>query len=326
MAFVDGTSISAVIPAFGRSRELRVVLERLAGSPVAEIVIVENAPSEDISTIAAESPAEVRIVRPGRNTGIGARNLGLEQARGHLVLMLDDDSYPLPGAVATLAAAFAEQPRLAVAGGLVRDVDESFKVTQKLGLGSFDWWLRAGRGAEVPPEGLPAFFFPAGACMVRRSAVLEVGGFLEHLSHHSPEIELATRLISAGWDVRYLPSADFDHMKATTGRAGAGPGLRLRIRDQLWYFWLHFPPGLAARRMAAYLLFDLIECVARRAPLAWPHGIADAWRDRELVRPYRRPLSRAVLRRAELNRGRMHARLLLRQLKRRLLRSDRRST
>ena len=91
---------------------------------------------------------------------------------------------------------------------------------------------------------------------------------------------------------------------------------KYRVRNQVWYFWMHFPPLLAARRIPAYLLFDLIEYTYRRNSGAWMQGLRDSWRARETVRPYRKPLPRAVLKRAELNRGRMHLRLLWAQLSR----------
>src|SRR5207302_10554180 len=107
----------------------------------------------------------------------------------------------------------------------------------------------------------------------------------------------------------YVPAAKFVHLKAQTGRNKAEM-LRLRIRNQLWYFYRHFPAAVAARRMPAYLLFDLAESVTSRAFGSWLRGIRDAWRQRDAVRGTRRPLPRALIRRAELNRGRLHLRLI----------------
>jgi GT2 family glycosyltransferase len=231
--------------------------------------------------------------------------------------MLDDDSYPLPGAVETLREVFERLPRLGVAGGLVRDIGPDGDVVRERELGTFDWFFRGGRVGEPPADGWPAFFFPEGACMARREAFLEAGGYFEPYFFHTSEVDLATRMLALDWDVRYVPQAVFDHLKAEASRVGYAHGLRYRVRNQVWYFWLHFPASLAARRIPAYLAFDLIECCFRRVPMAWVRGIHDAWRQRRLIRGARRPLSRSVLRRAELNRGRMHIRLLLGQLGRR---------
>ena len=45
-----------------------------------------------------------------KNLNIAGRNLAAQKARGELLLMLDDDSYPLPGAVEALRWAFEALP------------------------------------------------------------------------------------------------------------------------------------------------------------------------------------------------------------------------
>jgi GT2 family glycosyltransferase len=311
--------VSAVIPTIGRIEYIRVTLDRLSSLPIDEIIVVDNGSSEELVAELEDRP-EIKLLRPGANLGLAARNLAAEHARNEFLLMLDDDSWPLPGAIEAGLAAFEGLPRLAVVGGLVRDLDLDGNVVQVDEPGSFDWFLRAGQTGDPPPGGFPAFFFPACAAFVRRSAFLEVGGFLRPLFMHNIEVELTTRLLGAGWDVRYLPTAVFEHMKAPLGVTRNPAMAKYRVRNHVWYFWMHFPPGLAARRVPAYLLFDLIEYAYRRNPSAWVEGVQTAWKDRETVRPYRRPLPREILRRAELNRGRMHLRLLWAQLSRNLSR------
>ena len=302
--------------------ELELVLERLAQLPVAE-VLVAGPVSPQVAEVVERRPGLARLMETQPDPGIGARNDAAEAAAGEFLLMLDDDCYPMPGSIEALLRAFDGRPRLAVVGGLVREVDSRGRTISEREPGTFDWFLRAGARGEPPPEGFATFFFPEGAAMIRRDAYLETGGFFEPYFLTVSELDLSTRLIAAGWDVRYLPTAAFHHLKhepaVAEGESGVHANaalenvrwtLRLRIRNQLWYFWLRFPQALAARRIAAYLAFDLVECVYRGAPAAWTGGILDAWRERDRVRAARHPLPREVLRRAELNRGRMHLRLL----------------
>ena len=311
--------VSAVIVTRNRRDALGIVLDRLAELPVDEVLVVDNGSQDGTAELVAARGGNVRLLEQGENVGIAGRNRAAEQARGELLLMLDDDAYPLPGAVEALVERFRHHARLGVAGGFVRDVDGDGRIIRSTELGTFDWWLRGGRKGDSPPEGMPAFFFPEGASMLRRSAYLEVGGFFEPYFSGSSEIDLATRLLDRGWDVRYVPAAQFDHMKASAGRA-SDRGLYFRIRNHLWYLWLRFPASAAVPRTAGYLLFDLIDATYQRHPRAWARAVRDAWRQRELVSGQRRPVSRAVRRRAELNRGRTHARLLLGQLRRRMRR------
>ena len=307
--------VSAVILSFNRADALAVVIDRLADLPVDEIVVM-NAGDEGQSDTARRDPRAI-VVEAG-NVGIANRNLGAERATGDLLLMLDDDSYPLPGAVERMREVFGRNPELGALGGFVRDVDEGGNVNPAVGPGSFDWFLRAGQKGE-PADGMPSFFFPEGAAMMRKRALQEAGGWFEPYYLALSELDLSTRMIAAGWDVRYLPTAPFDHMKASGGMRNIAGTLHYRIRNQIWYFWLRFPVAVAAVRIPFYLGFDLIESSYRGVVrAAWLSAIADAWRDRARIRGMRRPLPRAALRRAEMNRGRMHVKLLWGQLMKRV--------
>ena len=297
--------VTAILTTHAPRKELGIVLDALERLPVDEVIVVENGRNPEL----AGREESLRVIRPERNLGIMARNLGAQEARSELLVMLDDDSYPLPGAIETLVDAFRADPRLAVAGGLVRDVDLDSGTEKERGSDTFDYWLRGGRSETVPGAGMPAFFFAEGACMVRREAFLGVGGFFGPYFHTCAGLDVSTVLLAHGWDVRYLPAARFVHFKAETGRDKTVM-LRFRVRNQLWYFYRHFPVTLAARRMPAYLLFDLLESAKSGALGSWARGVRDAWREREAVRGTRRPLPRSVIRRAELNRGRLHLRLV----------------
>ena len=315
--------MSAVILAHNRRDAVGVVLDRLAGLPLHEVIVVDSGSTDGTGDVVRARGGNVRLVDPGGNVAIAGRNRGAEAATGDYLLMLDDDSYPLPGAIETLVEMFERNPRLGVAGGLIRDVDPEGRVVKLDEAGTFDWWLRGGRPpGPAPADGWPCFFFPEGGSLARRSAYLEVGGFFEPYFFGTSEVDLATRLLAAGWDVRYQPAAVFDHMKVIAGRTGGGLMRRMRVRNQIWYFALRFPAGLAARRIPAYLAFDFVECAWHGVLRDWLAGIREAWTKRDAIRGMRAPLPRDVLRRAELNRGRLHLRLLLLQfgLKTRLVR------
>jgi GT2 family glycosyltransferase len=305
--------LSAVVLAYNRVESVRVVLGRLASLPIDEVVVADNGSSDGTPELVRRSGRNVTLLELDGNVGVAARNLGVERARGELILMLDDDSYPLPGTLEHLIAAFERAPGLGIAGGRVIDVDAAgTPVGDGTGPGSFDWYLRPHGRSDAPAEGFPASFFAQGACVVRRTAFLDVGGCFAPYFFREPEPDLTARMIAAGWDVRYFPEAAFEHRRERAGRGDPATRqmLRYRIRNQIWYFWLRFPITIAARRIPLYLAFDLAECAYRGELGAWTGAIADAWAQRALIRGQRRPLPRSALRRAELDRGRKHIRRL----------------
>jgi GT2 family glycosyltransferase len=307
--------VTAVILAFNRRRAVERVLDELGAQDcVDEVIVVDTGGDGTADMVRARGGATA--LEPG-DVGTAGRNVGAEAASHELVLMLDDDSYPEPGAVARLVEAMEANPRLGIATGLIRDTSWNGEVLQETHPGSFDWFLRAGRAGD-PPEGLEAFFFAEGGCLLRRTPFLAAGGFFAPFFFTVSELDATMRLAGAGWETRYFPRAAFAHLKAPEARPSYHRTLRLRIRNQLWHYWLRYPPAMAAARMAGYLAFDLVECVYRGHPGTWAAAIGDAWRDRATVAPYRDPLPRAVIRHVERNRGRMHAQLLWEQLKSRV--------
>ena len=122
-ARTERPSVSAVIVTWNRREALRTVLDRLAELPVDEVLVVDNGSEDDTAELVRARGGNVRLLEQGSNLGIAGRNRAAREARGDLLLMLDDDAYPLPGAIEVLAERFERDPRLGVAGGFVRDVD-----------------------------------------------------------------------------------------------------------------------------------------------------------------------------------------------------------
>ena len=104
-------------------RELSIVLDALAELPVDEVIVSGDGSGEAAPVVARHAPWAKLIEQPGPHLGIAGRNRAAQAAAGDYLLMLDDDAYPLPEAVETLLAAFRSDPRIAVVGGLVRNVD-----------------------------------------------------------------------------------------------------------------------------------------------------------------------------------------------------------
>ena len=308
--------VSAVILSHNRRERLARVLDEIERLGVVDDVLVADSSTDGSGDLAAARGERVRLLRVG-DIGAAGRNVAAAEARNELVLMLDDDSYPTPGAIDRLVAAHAANDRLGVATGLVRDVDDHGSTLQSTELGSFDWWLRRGR-TGAPPEGFETFFFAEGGCMVRRTPFLAAGGFFAPYFFTLSEIDVTMRLAAAGWETRYFPDAVIDHLRPLANKTPSANTLRLRTRNEQWHFWLRYPPRMAIPRMLFYGAFDLLEAIYRGHPEAWWDGVREAWSLRSQVLPHRHVLPAEVLRRVEDGRAGMHLALLWGQTRRRL--------
>lgn len=93
--------VSVVIPAFARLEPLRETLRSVAGSasPFSwEVVVVDDGSPEPLAPVLErEFPSlPLRFVRQSNTGLIGAKNRGLEEARGRYVLFLDSDDLVHP--------------------------------------------------------------------------------------------------------------------------------------------------------------------------------------------------------------------------------------
>src|SRR5690606_2358418 len=78
----------------------------------AEVVVVDNASSDGSPAKVEKEFPGVRVIALDTNTGVAAFNRGVDAATGDVVLVLDDDSWPEPGAVEAGLRTLAENPRL----------------------------------------------------------------------------------------------------------------------------------------------------------------------------------------------------------------------
>ena len=179
-------------------------------------------------------PADVRSLHLPENVGIPeGRNVGARECRGDTIFFFDDDAVlPTDDVLARLAAALWEHPRTAVVQP--RAVDPT-------GLPSPRRWvprLRVGDDAT----GGPVVVFWEGVHATRRAAFEEVGGWPGHFFYGHEGIDLAWRLIDAGWQIRYEPSVVVNHPATSPTRHAVY--YRMNARNRVWVARRNLPVPL----------------------------------------------------------------------------------
>lgn len=182
-------TVSIVIACYNSARFLGEALDSVLAQtyrPKVEIVAVDDGSTDKTADILAQYP-EVRYVHQ-RNQGVSAaRNLGFQESTGEYLLFLDHDDRLLPEAVATLVQLLEHRPDYAIAVGEHRYIDSHGQVTRLStkeldGNNDLELKLLEHNFIETP-----------GSCMVRRSALLEVGVFDDSIEG-GEDYELSLRL------------------------------------------------------------------------------------------------------------------------------------
>ena len=207
---------SLIVPSRNRWPHLLELLRALADQTAVEcfeVIVVDDGSDADPpgDLTAGQWPMEVRLLRPGR-VGIGpAKNRAIAEARGPLLVFINDDTYP--------ANDFVEQH-------LAARRDAGDHLYMHLGLTRWRRWpdenlfdaLIADSGMiffyhNLEPRGLYNFRHAWNCNLsVDAAAVREAGGFNERLGpFFFEDLELAFRLEQQGWRVRYWPEAVCEH-------------------------------------------------------------------------------------------------------------------
>jgi N-acetylglucosaminyl-diphospho-decaprenol L-rhamnosyltransferase len=191
------------------------MLRHLADRP--ELVVVDNASSDDPSAAARNWPGERRFIGLERNVGFGAAaNSGIEAAGGEGVVLLNPDTLLLD---ASLGALVELALRLrALAGPRVLNPDRSTQPSAS-GPPVGAWpWIGALVPGGVQPAALRARTEPwrlerttrvawlTGACVAApRGALLELGPFDAAIHMYAEDMDLGLRAARAGIPSYFCP-------------------------------------------------------------------------------------------------------------------------
>jgi glycosyltransferase involved in cell wall biosynthesis len=201
--------VSVVIPTCNRKARLRRVLDALARQSVEpdvfEVVIVDDGSSDGTSDALAALHTDYALrsfFQP--NAGPArARNRGVQEARGELVLFLDDDVMPEPCLIAEhLGSHGQEAASLVVMGPLASlpHYDQPWVSWEQAK-------IEAQYRAMLDGVYAPTFRqFWTGNASLERAHLLEVGGF-NHEFPRGEDVELGARLHKRGLQFRFNPRA-----------------------------------------------------------------------------------------------------------------------
>jgi GT2 family glycosyltransferase len=214
-------------------------------------------------------PGGVRSVELVVNRGIPAgRNAGVPHVSGDAVLFLDDDA-ALASAdfLARGMALFAAERDLGIIQP--RPVDPVTGETPR----SFVPRLRVGDPAR--DSDVTALW--EGTLLVRREVLDKIGGWSEEYEYMHEGVDLAWRVIDAGYRVRYVGELHTFHDAKQPGRAPEY--YWMQARNRVWLARRNLPIPLAVGYLTTWFLLTLLRVrgwEGRRQALAgWWHGFRD---------------------------------------------------
>jgi GT2 family glycosyltransferase len=262
--------VSVVIATKDRPSELRATIESVAAQtrPAFEVIVVDQSASsgldgvrEALAQVAAErgNAPELRYRHDRELAGAApARNVGIELARGDVLVFLDDDVALEPRFLAELVSVYESDPMVAGVSGIITNYSRP-RVVDRLLLRLF--WLGpfhderqtiywdADRLRNDPP--IPVRKFGTTGMSLLRSALggVRFDGRLQG-AWPGEDVDLCCRLV----DARLLiaPKARFAHKRSPTNRA-ADHWLRRDAQAMYYLYRRHWEHEVKHRLCFAWL-------------------------------------------------------------------------
>ena len=209
--------LSVVIPTFNRLEILPRVLGALEGQTLEsakfEVIVVDDGSSDGTGAfLSGHRPEfEFRAFSQANSGPAGARNRGVRDARGELVVFLGDDTVPEPDFLSLHLGAHRARPgrRIAVLGYTTWPKER--RVTPFLHHIN-EYGLQFGYELIQDPEAVPFNFFYTSNISLPRAAFEENGFFDTTFPDAAWEdIELSYRLSRNGYVIVYEPRAVVRH-------------------------------------------------------------------------------------------------------------------
>ena len=208
----------------------------LAQDPRPELVVVDNASTDDSLDGLRRAQPGVRVVHSGGNLGYArAANLGIAATAAPVVAVLNPDTVLGPGTGAALTARFAAERDLGAAGPRLCNPDGTVYPSARRvpglvdavghGLLFFVWrdnpfTARYRETGADPDRPRPVDWVSGAAVWLRREALDDIGGWDERYFMYVEDVDLCWRLRRAGWRVAYEPAGTVTHLLgvSTAGR------------------------------------------------------------------------------------------------------------
>lgn len=281
-------TVSVIIPTYRREAELCHTLQQLLDQdyPPDEILVIDQTPQHEPATEAFLNQLAVagtiRLIHQQMPSASRARNCGIVEAAGEILLFLDDDILIEKDFIRAHLTNFRDPSVAAVTGAIWSErgqplplIYELPAITQQQPLG----WMQVPANLAIRTEKI---LLLSGNCSVRRSVARRVGGFDENYGRYDyhADYDFGWRIHLAGGKILHEPRAGIHHLAAPRGgcrverRRRSVPEVE-ELRPKFYFFFKNFP----TYHSAVPILKLLRQHVVNRANILRPDCLViSLWR------------------------------------------------
>ncbi len=273
---MQSVTLSIVIVSWNVADLLRTCLQTVAagwGELQLEVIVVDSGSQDETPQMVADEFPWVKLIARSDNVGFPkGNNLGLAEANGRYLLLLNPDTEIHGDALSKMVQYLETHPKTGALGPQLLNSDGTVQSSRRrfptVGLGYFEsTWLEP----YAPEKMLSDYYvrdvaddetavvdWVTGACLMTRREVYEqIGDLDEDYFMYSEELDWCRRIKQAGWGIVYLPTAQVMHH---TGRSSEQAVTHRHInfqRAKLRYF-RKYHGRFTATTLRIFLLLNYI--------------------------------------------------------------------
>lgn len=268
--------VSIVTVNFNHSEVTEALLQSIADKNTylpLEIIVVDNGSTENqVPSLKVRYP-EVKFIRSEQNLGFaGGNNLGLKEAKGDYLFLINNDTEITEGLISGLVSYMEAHPTVGMASPKIRYFDQP-DMLQYAGYTPLNYYT--GRNAcigqfetdkgQYDGQTGPTGYAHGAAMMVRRSAIERAGPMDERYFLYYEELDWCERIKKAGYEVHVVMNTLIYHKESVSvGRRSAlkeyfmNRNRILFIRKHAtpaakFFFWCYFLGVVTPRNVLGYL-------------------------------------------------------------------------
>jgi GT2 family glycosyltransferase len=236
-----------------------------------EIIVVDNASSDDSADQVASRYPQVRLIRNSENVGFAkANNIGVAASTGGYLCFVNSDVKVLPNCITGLVDFCQDNPKAGMVGPRIQGgdgklqrscrgfpsvwnmlcralaLDKIFSKSKMFTGYSLAYWPQ---DSQRPVDILTGCFW-----LIRREALAQVGLLDENFFMYGEDMDWSKRFWSSGWQVVFVPSSEAIHYG---GASSSNSPVRFYIERQRadLQYWKKHHSDLAV------LCYFLISCL-----------------------------------------------------------------
>lgn len=209
-----------------------------------EIIVVDNGSRENEASLLQEHFPDITVIRSEKNLGFaGGNNLGIREARGKYIFLLNNDTLVEDDSLHFLFDTLEHNPQAAAVSPKIK-FSVAPRNIQYAGFTPITkYTLRnEGIGYNEPDEGqydIPSStaFLHGAAMLVRREAIEKAGLMPEIYFLYYEEMDWCSRMSREGYQLLYDPRCTVYHKESSTTGADSPLKTYYLTRNRLLYAW-----------------------------------------------------------------------------------------